>query len=254
VSADRGRRDAARRRIEQKRAAEAAARAAEQRRRRTVVGAVVAAVVLVAAVVVVIAVQSGRTTTSADAPVPAGTSEQGTAIAVGDAAAPVVVDVYEDFQCPHCATFEEDVGDTLRQLADDGAVLLRYRPIAFLDGASTTDYSTRALNAAGVVLDSAGTDAFRTFHDRLFAEQPAEGTAGLSDDDLIGFAAEAGASGADVEDAIRDVRFGDWAARVTDAASKAGVTGTPTVLVDGERLAADQLTADGVTAAVQAAS
>ncbi|MGY1744060.1 DsbA family protein [Blastococcus sp. SYSU D00695] len=253
MPADRDRREVARRRIEEKRAAEAA-RAAALRRRRTLLGAVVAAVVLVVAVVVVIAVQSGRTATSADAPVPAGTSEQGTAVAVGTAGAPVVVDVYEDFQCPHCATLEEQVGPTLRQLADAGTVLLRYRPMAFLDEASTTDYSTRALNAAGAVLDAAGPDAFGTFHDRLFAEQPAEGGAGLSDDRLVDLAAQAGATGPDVADAIRDRRYGDWTARVTDAASRAGITGTPTVLVDGDRLDPGQLTADGVTAAVQAAA
>ena len=44
--------------------------------------------------------------------------------------------------------------------------------------ARTTQYSTRALNAAAAVVDAAGPDAFQTFHDLLFANQPAEGGVG----------------------------------------------------------------------------
>jgi protein-disulfide isomerase len=251
-SRGRSKKEAARQRIAEKRAAEAQARAAAQRRRRTVVGAVVAAVAVVVAVVVVIVVQTQRTSTSADAAVPAGTVEEGTAVPVGQDGAPVVVDVYEDFQCPACASLEEVTGPTLAELAEGGSITLRYRPIAFLDRASTTDYSTRALNAAGVVLDAAGPDAFAAFHDLLFANQPPEGGTGLSDDELVDHAAEAGATGESVEQGIRELRFEDWAAQITEAASQAGVTGTPTVLVDGEELA--DRSPEGLRAAVDAAA
>ncbi len=62
------------------------------------------------------------------------------------------------------------------------------------------------------------------------------------------------ASGDDVERGIRELRFGDRTAPVTDAAGRGGVTGTPTVLVDGEPLPGDRLGADGVRAAVGAAA
>jgi protein-disulfide isomerase len=245
-------RTAARRRIEEKRAAEAAARAAAEKRRRTVIGGVVAAVVLVVAVIVVVVVQTSRTSTSATVAVPAGTVDDGTGIAVGQADATVTVDVYEDFQCPVCAQFEATNGETLDQLVSSGDIRLVYHAIAFLDRASTTEYSTRALNAAGTVLDSAGTDAFRKFHDLLFANQPVEGSAGLTDDQLVDYATQAGATGEGVASAIRDRAFEDWTTQVTDAASQAGVTGTPTVLVDGEKV--DDLSPDGLAAAVDAAT
>ncbi|SHF84191.1 DsbA family protein [Geodermatophilus nigrescens] len=248
------RRTSARRRIAERRAAEAAARAAALRRRRTVVGGVVAAVLVLVAVVVVVVVQTQRTQTSPAAAVPAGTTDGGTAVALGPDDAPVTVDVYEDPLCPYCARIEAAAGDTLEQLAADGAVQVRYRTIAFLDRASTDDYSTRALNAAGVVVDAAGVEAWLRFHDALFAEQPAEGGPGLDDDRLVELAAQAGATGAEVERGIRDLRFADWTEQVTDAASRAGVTGTPTVLVDGEPLPAEELTAEGVRAAVEGAA
>ncbi|WP_369136970.1 DsbA family protein [Modestobacter versicolor] len=248
-------RAAARQRIAEKRAAEAAARAAAERRRRTVVGGVTAALVLVLVLVVVVVVQTRRTSTALDAAAPAGTVAGGTAFAVGEADAPVTLTVYTDYQCPVCQRFEETNGDTLDQLVADGQVLLEQRPIAILDRFSTTDYSTRALNAAAVVADQAGTGAFDQFSDLLFADQPAEGGAGLSDDQLVGYAAQAGATGEAVEQGIRDLRFEDWTAQVTEAASRAGVTGTPTVLVDGEPLDnGSQLTPEGITAAVEAAA
>lgn len=239
-----------RERLAARRAAEAAARARAERRRRSVIGGVAAAAVVVVALVVVILIQTARTSTSADAAVPANTVD-GTVIAVGSADAPVTVDVYEDFQCPNCKAFEDESGATLDQLVADGTVQARYHGMAFLDTTANDQYSTRALNAAAVVLATAGPDAFQAFHDILFANQPAEGGSGLGDEQLVEFAGQAGAAGSAVELGIRDLTYGDWVKEATDQASKDGVTGTPTVFVDGEKLA--DLSAAGLTAAVTAA-
>ena len=72
------------------------------------------------------------------------------------AANPVVVETYEDFQCPGCAAFELNTntpsgvsnGDWLRAQADTGRISLRFKPYSFLDGASTNAYSSRAMNVA----------------------------------------------------------------------------------------------------------
>jgi protein-disulfide isomerase len=242
---------AARRRIEEKRAAEAAARARAERRRRTLIGGVVGGVLLVVAVVALIVVQSGRTATSVNAAVPAHTVDHGTTIVVGSSTAPVTVDLYEDFQCPNCKAFEDQSGQTLTQLVTDGTVQAHYHGMAFLDTSANGKYSTRALNAAAAVTDAAGTDAFKKFHDLLYANQPPEGGKGLSDDQLVQYATQAGASSDKVAQEIRGLTYGDWVKNVTDQASKDGVTGTPTVLVDGKTLS--DLSPDGLTAAVQAA-
>jgi protein-disulfide isomerase len=250
-SAGSAKRTAARLRIEEKRAAEAAARAGAQRRRRRTVGGVGAAVLVVLAVVVVIAVQASRTATAVNAAVPANTIDGGNVVVVGSADAPVTVDLYEDFQCPNCKAFEDTSGATLAQKVTAGTVQLHYHGMAFLDTSANAQYPTRALNAAAVVLTTAGPDAFQSFHDLLYANQPPEGGSGLTDDQLIGYAAQAGASGQAVEQDIRNLTYGDWVKTVTDQASKDGVTGTPTVLVDGHVLT--DLSPAGVTAAVEAA-
>jgi protein-disulfide isomerase len=245
-------RTAARQRIEAKRAAEAAARAGAERRRRRMVGGIVAAVLVVVAVVVGIAVQTSRTATVANAAVPANTVDSGNVVVVGSAAAPVTVDLYEDFQCPNCQAFETTNAATLAQEVAAGTVQLHYHGMAFLDTSANGQYSTRALNAAAVVLATAGPDAFQTFHDLLYANQPPEGGSGLTDDQLIAYAAQAGPSGTAVEQDIRNLTYGDWVKQITDQASKDGVTGTPTVMVDGHTQT--DLSLAGLTAAVQAAA
>jgi protein-disulfide isomerase len=245
-------RAAARRRIEEKRAAEAAARAREARRRRTLIGGIGAAVVVIIALVVVFAVQSHRTSTSASAPVPAHTIGKGLVIPVGQANAPVAVNLYEDLQCPNCKAFEVASGSTLDQLAAQGKVVLHYHPMAFLDSSANQNFSTRALNAAAVVTDAAGDSAFKKFHDLIYAHQTPETGPGMTDAQLISFANQAGATGPQVASAIKDLKYADWVKKVTDQASKDGVTGTPTVIIGGKEVA--NLSPAGITAAVKAAA
>jgi protein-disulfide isomerase len=245
------RRTTAQQRTAEKRSAETAARAGADRRRRTIVGVVSAVVVLAVVVAVAIAVQSHRTATSANAAVPAHTIDHGMVIPVGPAAAPVTVDLYEDLQCPNCKDFEEQSGATLAQMVAAGTVQLHYHPMAFLDSSANQNYATRALNAAAAVLNAQGPEAFQKFHDLLYAHQPPESGPGLTDDQLIGYAGQVGATGTAVADQIRNLTYGDWTKQVTDQASKDGVDSTPTVLVAGKPL--DDLSPAGITAAVKAA-
>jgi protein-disulfide isomerase len=242
---------AAQRRIAEKRAAEAAARAAAERRRRSIVAAVVAGVVVVVGLVIAVVVQSQRTSTAANAAVPAHTVDSGHVIVVGSTTAPVTVDLYEDLQCPNCKNFEDASGKTLAQLVAAGTVQAHYHPMAFLDNATNNRYSTRALNAAAAVEDAAGPTAFQKFHDLLYANQPPETGTGLTDAQLIAYAHQAGATAPKVDSEIKNLTFGDWVKTVTDQASKDGVTGTPTVKVKGKVLS--DLSPAGLTAAVNAA-
>jgi protein-disulfide isomerase len=143
------------------------------------------------------------------------TSEYG--VVVGQPDAPTTIVVYEDFQCPVCGAFEKLTSEKVRAAVEAGEVKVEYRIVSFLDRASLNDYSSRAANAALVVLDEAGVDAFWRFHDLLFAQQPDEGTAGPDDDDLVDRAVEAGADRDAVADAIEADRFGPWVVNATDA-------------------------------------
>lgn len=205
--------------------------ARERRRRRALLASAVAVAVLLAAGVAGWATLSAqRGETAAALTVPTGAVDEGTGFAVGSG--PVKIDVYEDFMCPVCGVFEQQAEATLATLVADGKVTVVYHPIAILDRYSTTEYSTRAAAAAAA---AAVGGRFTAFHQALFAQQPAEGGSGLSDDQLIAMGRSAGL-GEQFATAVRDRTYRSWATRVTDTASARGVTGTPTVLVAGRKL------------------
>ena len=250
MSVDNSRRQSNRERLAARRAAEAAARARAERNRRTIRGALAGGVVVLLALVAVILVQSHRTSTSATAATPPNLTDG--VFVVGSASAPVTLDLYEDFQCPNCKAFEAETGSTIAQLVAAGTVQAHYHGMAFLDTSANDKYSTRALNAAAVVFGAGGPTAFQAFHDLLFSNQPAEGGSGLTDDQLVQYATQAGATGTSVKQAITSLKYGDWVKTATDQASKDGVTGTPTVFVNGTKLADTSVA--GLTAAVSSAS
>jgi protein-disulfide isomerase len=77
---------------------------------------------------------------------------------------------------------------------------------------------------------------FQAYLQLLFAHQPPENSAGLTDERLIELGHQAGA-GPDFATCVRDARYPSWTAHLTDAASAAGIHGTPTILVAGQRIA-----------------
>ena len=222
------------------------AEARRQRRREQLVRFGVLAVVAVVVLVVGIAVFANRTEEDSSAPLPAGVTEPAGGIAIGDTSAPVTIDVWVDFQCPFCRDFEQDSGPTLQQLAADGDAVLVYHPLSFLG-----EESERAANAFGCAADQSRAEEYLTV---LFENQPEEGTGGFTAEDLVALGAEAGVTGSEFESCIEDGSYATWVANVAASQSEAEITATPTVLVDGEVLAADQLTPDGLQSAVAAAA
>lgn len=213
---------------------QAAARKTEQRRRNLLVSSIVL-VVIVVAVGITILVQQDRDDTSSDSAAPAGVTDT-YGIVRGDARAPVTVTIYEDFQCPFCKEFEAALGDMLTQHVDDGTIQIDYRPVAYLDRASSTDYSSRALGTAACALDEGGPDVYFALHELLFSHQPAENTEGLSDEELASLAEQAGATKSTIDACQSNNTFAGWVKGASDSASKAGFNSTPTYLVNGTQV------------------
>jgi protein-disulfide isomerase len=222
---------AARSKSERAAAVRRAHKAAERRRNTYVVVAVMA--VILAVVGIGLSVQSNRDTTGETA-ANAGEVNSDYGVVIGDADAPKSIIAYEDFQCPVCRAFEQATAAQVHSAVEAGKVKVEYRIVSFLDKASRNEYSSRAANAAMVVLDRSGVDVFWKFHDLLFANQPEEGTAGPDNDQLIAFAVEAGADPNEVTKGIKNGEFDQLVVNATDAMSKHGVTGTPAVYVDGK--------------------
>ncbi|MFC9354870.1 DsbA family protein [Arthrobacter sp. NPDC057013] len=145
---------------------------------------------------------------------------------------PVKVVLYIDFICPVCKNFEATYNDTLTKLRDEGKITVEYRALGFLDSRSTTNYSSRAANAAACVVNESP-EKYADFVNALFDKQPAEGSAGLSDDELKKLATDVGAKS--IDSCVENKTYRPWVKYTTQEAAAIGVTGTPTVLVDGKQ-------------------
>ncbi|WP_282004792.1 DsbA family protein [Propioniciclava sinopodophylli] len=174
-------------------------------------------------------------------------------VGVGQPDAPVRVDVYQDFMCPYCQRFEQANGPALEQLVDAGTIRLEIHPMSFLDRASQgARYSTRAANAF-VTVARADPDRVLAFNRALYDNQPAEGTTGLTDSQLATLAREVGVDPS-VTDTFGQLGHEQWVAEGTQADFASGITGTPSVLIDGEPFTGDLLAPGALQAAIQTAA
>ena len=153
--------------------------------------------------------------------------------------------VYVDYLCPYCGEFELNNSDQIAQWVESGAATVEIHPISILTSKSAgTQYSLRAANAAACVANSSPND-FYAFNAALFADQPEEGTAGLTDKQIKQVVRSSGVTSSlsKIDTCIDDVTYKSWVLDATDRAltgpipnaSIPKVTGTPTVLVNGKQ-------------------
>lgn len=145
-----------------------------------------------------------------------------------------VVEVYEDFLCSHCAEFEAEHGAFLTDLADRGEISLRFVPMTILDGRDDTGPAHDAMNAAMCVADEQGAEAFWAMKPLLFDARYHTGDEQPTTEALAEIARDAGAT--DPEPCLESSRFVPWLNEAGETARERGVTGTPSVFIDGEKL------------------
>lgn len=221
--------------------------ARERRRRRTMLTSIIAVVVVLLAGIVGWAVYSSQQPTSFATPKNATSGAAGLVAANPDAK--TTVEVYLDYLCPNCKHFEDQAGSTIDQMVTDKKIKLVYHPIAILDqNTNPPGYSTRAAAASGCASD---VDKLYAFTKQMYAQQPAEGSAGLTDDQIIQVANSAGTTDPSFATCVKDGKYKTWVSHVTDQAGRNGVNGTPTVLVNGKQIDA---TVDALNAAVGGAA
>ncbi len=202
-----------------------------------VVATVVVVVAIIAVVGGVIWSQSQKqAATGTSTAVPAGAAMgQGYpafATATPAAGAPTV-DLYEDFQCPICAQFEEALGSTFQDLAAQGKLKLNYHVLNFLDDKTGAKNSTPAANGA---FCAANLGKFQEFHNAVFASQVPEGQ-DVTDAELGAWATTAGITGdslATWKKCVADDTYTKYVTSVNEAAFKIpNFQGTPTVEING---------------------
>ncbi len=160
---------------------------------------------------------------------------------VSDGVAHIVT--YVDFSCPACQSFEAANSANIKTLVEKGAATLEVHPIAILDTHYlTSKYSTRSNNVGACVANYAPGNFYAVMQ-QLYTDQPTEGTSGLTNNQLVSEAHKAGLTNGSVDKCITGVSFQPWVTAATaralnnplpNSASGAAVTGTPTILVNGQ--------------------
>ena len=155
-----------------------------------------------------------------------------------DSSKPTII-IYQDLQCPACKAFEQPNMPQIAELVKSGKYNLELHPISFLDGASANEYSSRAGSALMCVADTDPAHFF-DFNSALYANQPAENTAGPDNDGLAKLAQQIGVSDTDTLSCIKKATWSDWVKAQspdpngTIPGTTAKFGGTPTVIVNNQ--------------------
>jgi protein-disulfide isomerase len=162
-------------------------------------------------------------------------------IVVGGKQATNIVDVYEDYLCPFCGRFETRFGGQMAQAINDGKIQVRYHAVDILNRATNpAGYSLRAANAG---ICSAEVGVFPAYHAKLFDgnTQPQEGSAGLTDQQLVDLGTQVGAP-ASFASCVTSGKYGKTVTAETNRAAKdaslraqgSNRFATPTITVNGK--------------------
>lgn len=180
------------------------------------------------------ATSSDTATSSASADPSASATTAPSSTASADAASDVAeIVIYQDYICPACKAFESQMSKDLKDLRDSGKATVEYRFVTFLDDRSSgTNYSSRAANTAACVINQ-NPDKFYALNTALYEQQPAEGSTGLPNTKLLEIAQSVGVTG--IDDCVKNGTYRGWTANANKVALDIPLTGTPTVLINGEK-------------------
>jgi protein-disulfide isomerase len=203
----------------------------QKQQRLTLILVVAAAALVVAGLLIWPSYQASRqpvgvvkTATPHEHPLPDGT-------ALGNADAPVLIEVWEDFQCPACQGYSETIEPQVTQnYVATGKARYVFRHYPFLDTNSATKESHQAANASMCANEQG---RFWDYHDILYTNWNGENEGAFSDKRLVAFAETIGLDMDKFNDCFETNRYNDEIEKDKADGEAAGVQGTPSVFVNG---------------------
>ncbi|MEU4169790.1 thioredoxin domain-containing protein [Streptomyces sp. NPDC026665] len=170
------------------------------------------------------------------------TGTKGTTVVIGKDTAKKTLKLYEDPRCPVCASFEQTVGSTVQKDLDAGKFKIQYVGGTFIDNHDNGEGSKNAMSAMGAALN-VSQEAFLEYKSALYSAKyhPEETTDKFKDDAyLIKVANTVPAlkNNAKFQDAVKKGTYDAWALAMSKTwdDNKDGVTGTPSLVMNGKML------------------
>jgi protein-disulfide isomerase len=171
---------------------------------------------------------------------------------MGDPNAPVRIDVFEDFQCPACQYYSENIEhQVIDNLITPGKVYYVFHNYPFLDDRAATKESDQAANASMCAADQG---RFWDYHQMLYANWKGENEGNLSDKRLTAFAESLGFDMTKFNACFKANQFKDQINADLKLGQDMGAQGTPSLFVNNKIVAPGQVpTYEEIKAAVDAA-
>ncbi|KUN19252.1 disulfide bond formation protein DsbA [Streptomyces antibioticus] len=168
------------------------------------------------------------------------TGTGGTTVVIGKSSAKKTLVMYEDPRCPVCAQFEQTVGPTVKKDLDAGKFKIQYVGATFLDDKLTGEGSKNALSALGAALN-VSPEAFLEYKTAMYTTKwhPEETDDKFKDDAYlikIANTVDALKNNKQFQKDVKDGTYDKWALEESKLFDKAGVSGTPTLQMDGKNL------------------
>lgn len=170
----------------------------------------------------------------ADASVPS-TSSSYTYATMGAGDGPTVT-YYGNWKCPYCAEFSTGLlSDIVTDYVETGDINLEFRALVYVGGDPFLGPDAPRAARAGLAVWNVDPETYWKYHEYVFANQPPEGETWATTEKLVSFAEEAGVTGIEQVRGKLDGQTYESALRKTSqAAVDADVSGTPTLVIDGE--------------------
>jgi protein-disulfide isomerase len=141
----------------------------------------------------------------------------------GPAAAPVVLVLFSDFQCPYCRDFNLTIEDALKKYGDKVRLVFRQFPL--------TSIHANAQRAAKASLCAAAQNHFWEMHDLLFQNQNS-----LKEEDIKSRAKDLNLDINAFNSCLDSARINTMIQDDIRAGTMAGADGTPTLFINGRYL------------------
>ena len=151
---------------------------------------------------------------------------------MGDPNAPVVLQVFEDFQCPSCRQYSQDIEPSvIDAYVATGKVRYEFHQYPFLDDSAATKESDQAANASMCASEQ---NRFWDYHDTVFANWNGENQGAYTDKRLVAFAEAIGLDMTEFNSCFESNKYKDQINADLNLGTQLGVTGTPSVFVNGK--------------------
>jgi protein-disulfide isomerase len=160
-------------------------------------------------------------------------------LSLGSPDATVKVVEFADFQCPACASYWSQLEPSIiQEYVETGKVQFTYSPFSFLGQGQSWDESTKAAEAAYCANDQ---QKFWEYRDVIFANHNGENQGAYTQERLIAFAKNLGLDMDSFKECFSSEKYSQNVAVANAFATEQGATYTPSFLIDGQIVNANDL-------------